>query len=107
VLFPFAKDLLEGLGLDAAARFDVDVEVLVAVDGEAFGFPLICRLGGDSLVASGIGNSDTSLPDRIFQTCPLVENDPTVTTKVDSVLSIDSHNPLPSDFVSLIRKMGV
>jgi hypothetical protein len=67
---------------------------------------LICRLGGDSLVASGIGNSDTSLPDRIFQTRSLVENDPTVTTKVDSVLSIDSHNPLPSDFVSLIRKMG-
>jgi hypothetical protein len=106
VLFPFTKDLFEGLGLDAAAGFDVDIKVFIAVDGEAFGFPLISRLGGHSLVAGGVGNSDTSLPDRIFQTCPLVENDPTVTTKVDSDFSILSHNPLPSDIVSLIRKMG-
>jgi hypothetical protein len=84
----------------------VDIEVFVAVDSEAFGFPLIRGFGGHPLVAGGVGNSDTSLPDRIFQTHPLVENDPTVTTKVDSDFSILSHNPLPSDIVSLIRKMG-
>jgi hypothetical protein len=35
----------------------------------------------------------------------LVENDPTITTKVDPVLVIVGHNPLPSHFLSLIREL--
>jgi hypothetical protein len=79
VLFPFSKDLFEGLGLDAAARFDVDVQLFIVVESKAFGFTLIRCLGGDSLIASGVWNTDTSLPDRILEVIPFVENDPPVT----------------------------
>ena len=102
VLFPLSEDLLEGLGLDAAACFDVDVEVFIEVDGEAFRLTLIGCLGGDPLIASGVRNSDPQLPDRVLETSPFVEDDSTITPKVDSLFSILCH-PLSPVEPSLIR----
>jgi hypothetical protein len=45
--------------------------------------PLRCR-GRDSLTASGVRNMDTSLPDRIFEVIPIVEDGPPVNPSIRS-----------------------
>jgi hypothetical protein len=106
VLFPFSKDLFEGLRLDAAACFDVDVQLFIIVESKAFGFTLIRGFCRDSLIASRVWNTDTNLPDRIFEVIPFVENDPPVTPQINPNITVFSRRLPYFDSLSLIRKLA-
>ncbi len=52
VLFPFVKHLLEGLGLERTAHFDLHVELFVFIDRPVLRFVEIEGLSREHLVAS-------------------------------------------------------
>lgn len=53
---------------------------------KAFSFTLAGGLGGDPLVAGGIGNPDPSLPNGIFRARPFVEDDSAIPSQINSFL---------------------
>jgi hypothetical protein len=57
-------------------------------------------------MARGVWKTDTSLPDRIFQLIPFVENDPSIAPQINPNITVIGHNPHSPDFLSLIRKLA-
>jgi hypothetical protein len=57
-------------------------------------------------MARGVWKTNTSLPDRIFQLIPFVENDPSIAPQINPNITVIGHNPHSPDFLSLIRKLA-